>query len=512
MPILNSILSWWMKKRMHQIELFIKYPHEVQQDWFTRLVDSARFTEWGMKYDYQSISTIDEFKKRVPVQNYESLKPFIDRLMKGEQNILWNSDVKWFAKSSGTTAGKSKFIPVSTEAMEECHYKGAKDLISIYCNNHPETQVFNGKGLVLGGSHHINTFHADSSYGDISAILMQNLPFWMQTIRTPDLSIALMDNWEEKIEKMVGVTVNENVTNISGVPTWTLVLAKRILEVTGKKNLLEIWPNLELFVHGAVSFTPYQEQFKQLIPSDTFHYLDTYNASEGFFGIQDQSSSEEMLLMLDYGVFYEFMPMEEYGKEYPKTLGLEDVELNKNYALVISTNAGLWRYVIGDTVKFTSLNPYRIKITGRTKLFINAFGEELIIENTDDAVKIACDKTDAFIKDYTVAPVYFSESENGAHEWLIEFEKQPDNLEYFVEVLDNALKAINSDYEAKRYKNMALRKPIVRVLPPQTFYNWLKSNNKLGGQFKVPRLSNDRKYIEEINVVVKEMSVSDSRQ
>ncbi|MCX6291475.1 MAG: GH3 auxin-responsive promoter family protein [Bacteroidetes bacterium] len=510
MPILNSILSWWMKKRMHQIELFIKYPHEVQHDWFLRLIESARFTEWGLKYDYQSISTIEDFKNRVPIQNYDSLKPFIDRLMKGEQNILWNSEVKWFAKSSGTTAGKSKFIPVSAEAMEECHYKGAKDLVSFYCNNNPDTQIFTGKGLILGGSHHINTFNTDSFAGDISAILMQNLPIWAQMIRTPDLSIALMDNWEEKIEKMVQVTVKENVTNISGVPTWTLVLAKRILEVTGKKNLLEVWPNLELFVHGAVSFTPYKDQFRQLIPSDTFQYLDTYNASEGFFGIQDQPYSEEMLLMLDYGVFYEFIPMEEYGKEHPETVGLEEVELNKNYALVISTNAGLWRYIIGDTIKFTSVNPYRIKISGRTRLFINAFGEEVIIENTDQAIRIACEKTEAMIRDYTVAPVYFSESENGAHEWLIEFEKQPDNLEYFNEVLDNALKALNSDYEAKRYRNMALRKPIVHVLPPESFYNWLKSKKKLGGQHKIPRLSNDRKFLEEIKEVVRQMQVEGS--
>ena len=495
---------------MHQIELFIKYPHEVQQDLCMRLIDSARFTEWGMKYDFQSIQSIDDFKNRVPIQNYDSLKPFIDRLMKGEQNILWNTDIKWFAKSSGTTAGKSKFIPVSAEAMEECHYKGAKDLVSIYCNNNPGTQIFTGKGLILGGSHHINTFNNDSFSGDISAILMQNLPFWAQIIRTPDLSIALMDNWEEKIEKMVQVTINENVTNISGVPTWTIVLAKRVLEVTGKKNLLEIWPNLELFVHGAVSFTPYKEQFRQLIPSDTFHYLDTYNASEGFFGIQDQTYSDEMMLMLDYGVFYEFLRMEDYGKENPVTLGLEDVELNKNYVLVISTNAGLWRYIIGDTIKFTSLNPYRIKITGRTKLFINAFGEEVIIENADEAIRIACEKTGALIKDYTVAPVYFSESENGAHEWLIEFERLPDNQEYFNEVLDNALKAVNSDYEAKRYKNMALRNPIIRVVPTDTFYNWLKSKNKLGGQYKVPRLSNDRLYVEEIKKVVTEMQTLDS--
>ncbi len=515
MPIINSILSWWMKKRIHQIELFMKYPHEVQRDWLTRLIDSAMYTEWGVKYDYHSIQTLEDFKKRVPIQNYDTLKPFIQRLMNGEQNILWPSDVKWFAKSSGTTADKSKFIPVTAEAIEECHFKGGKDLLSIYCNNHPETQIFTGKGLILGGStsslaqssDQTSLFGGERGLGDISAVLMQNLPLWVQLIRTPDLSIALMEKWEEKIEKMVRATIPENVTNISGVPTWTLVLAKQVLEVTGKKNLLEVWPNLELFVHGAVSFTPYEEQFHRLFPSPSFNYLETYNASEGFFGIQDQSKSEEMLLMLDYGVFYEFMPMEEYGKEDPKTLNLEEVELNKNYTLIISTNAGLWRYLIGDTIKFTSLNPFRIKISGRTKHFINAFGEEVIVENSDQAIKIACDKTDSLIKEYTVAPIYFSSTENGAHEWLIEFEKPPANIDYFTEVLDNALKSLNSDYEAKRYKDMALRLPVLREMPPGTFYNWLKSKDKLGGQYKVPRLSNNRKYVDEIKEVLRKMTV-----
>lgn len=496
-----------MKKRIHQIELFMKYPMEVQQDWFNRLIDSGKNTEWGIKYDYKSIHSVDEYKQRVPIQNYESIKPFIDRLMNGEQNILWPSDIRWFAKSSGTTAGKSKFIPVSAEAMEECHFKGGKDLISIYCNNHPNTQIFSGKGLTLGGSHQLNINNADSFYGDISAILMQNLPFWAQMIRTPELSIALMDKWEDKIEKMVSATIAENVTNISGVPTWTIVLAKRILEVTGKKNLLEVWPNLELFIHGAVSFTPYKEQFHQLMPSNHFNYLETYNASEGFFGIQDLPGSEEMLLMLDYGVFYEFMPMGEYPKDYPKTISLDEVELNKNYALVISTNAGLWRYVIGDTIKFTSKYPFRIKITGRTKLFVNAFGEEVIIENTDQAIRIACEKTNSLVKDYTVAPIYFSEKNNGAHEWLIEFEKSPLSLEYFTDVLDNALKSLNSDYEAKRYKSIALRLPVVRIMPNGLFYQWMKSKGKLGGQHKVPRLSNDRAFINEIDELLKQVKV-----
>lgn len=487
-----------MKKRIHQIELFLKYPNEVQQDWFFRLIESGKYTEWGQSFDYKSIRKPEDYKNRVPIQNYESLKPFIERLMKGGQNILWPTDIRWFAKSSGTTAGKSKFIPVSNEAMDECHYKGGKDLITMYCNNNPDTRIFSGKGLILGGSHQLNMEGQDSFNGDISAILMHNLPFWVQMIRTPELSIALMDNWEQKIEKIIQATIPENVTSISGVPTWTVVLAKRILEVTGRKNLLEVWPNLELFIHGAVSFTPYRDQFHQLIPSDTFQYLETYNASEGFFGIQDRLGADDMLLMLDYGVYYEFMPMDEYGKEDPVTIQLDEVELNKNYALVISTNAGLWRYVIGDTIRFTEKNPFRIKVSGRTKLFINAFGEEVIIENTDNAVRIACEKTGALVRDYTVAPVYFSTDNNGAHEWLIEFERKPLSIGYFTEVLDNALKALNSDYEAKRYKDIALREPVIRSVPDQTFYNWLKSKGKLGGQFKVPRLSNDRQFVEEI--------------
>lgn len=503
MPIINSILSWLMKKRIHQIELFMKYPEEVQYDWFVRLVQSGINTEWGRKYGYGSIKSIEDFKDRVPVSNYDQLKPYIQRVMHGEENILWPGSIKFFAKSSGTTSDKSKFIPVTQEALEECHFKGGKDLLSIYCNNHPLTQIFNGKNLALGGSHQINTYNPESIYGDISAILMENLPMWVEFIRVPERRIALMDKWEEKIEELVRATINENVTHLSGVPTWFVVLSKRILEVSGKKNLLEVWPNLELFVHGAVNFTPYKEQFKQLIPSSNFNYLETYNASEGFFGIQDQSNSDEMLLMLDYGVFYEFMPMEEYGKEHPRTIQLSQVKTGINYAVIINTNAGLWRYIIGDTIKFTSVNPFRFKITGRTKLFINAFGEELMIDNTDRAISIACEKTSAMLRDYTVAPVYFSESKNGAHEWLIEFEKHPKDISYFTEVLDTALKSLNSDYEAKRYRDMALTMPVLHTLPSGTFYNWLKEKNKLGGQHKVPRLSNDRKFVEEIFLALK---------
>jgi hypothetical protein len=498
MAIINSIISWVMKQRIHQMELFMKYPCEVQEEWRKKLITTAKDTEWGKKYDYASIKSISDFQQRVPIQDYDSIKPYIARLREGEQNILWNTPVKWFAKSSGTTSDKSKFIPVSIECLEDCHFKGGKDMLSIYCNNHPETKMFDGKGLILGGSHQINSYSNESLYGDLSAIIIQNLPFWVEFIRTPDLAIALMDNWEEKIEMMAKATINNNVTNISGVPTWTVILAKRMLEISGKNNLLEIWPNLELYIHGAVSFTPYREQFKQLLPSDKVNYLETYNASEGFFGIQDRSDSEDLLLMLDYGIFYEFIPMDQFGSENPSTLTLDQVKLSVNYALVISSNAGLWRYMIGDTVKFTSLLPFRIRITGRTKHFINAFGEEIIIDNAEKALHEACQKTNSIISEYTAAPVYFSQNENGAHEWLIEFEKEPNSMQEFTEILDKALQAANSDYEAKRYKSMALREPIVKKMPKYTFYNWLKSKDKLGGQHKVPRLSNNRQYVDEI--------------
>jgi len=480
------------------MELFMKYPHEVQDEWLKKLVSSARDTEWGKKHEYATIKTNKDFKSRVPIQDYDDIKPYVERLRKGEQNLLWNTDIRWFAKSSGTTSDKSKFIPMSEESLVECHFKGGKDLLSIYCNNHPDTLLFNGKCLALGGSHQINSVSNESFYGDLSAIIMQNLPFWAEFIRTPDLSIALMDNWEEKIEKLVEATIKEDVTNISGVPTWTIVLAKRILEVTGADDLLDVWPNLELFVHGAVSFIPYREQIKQLMPAHKVNYLETYNASEGFFGIQDSNNSDELLLMLDYGIYYEFMPLEELGKEYPNTVQLNDVQRNVNYALVISTNSGLWRYLIGDTIIFTSLNPYRIKITGRTKHFINAFGEELIIDNAEKAIAFACNNTGAIVKEYTAGPIYFSNDENGGHEWLIEFHKHPEDLNLFSDILDKSLQSLNSDYEAKRFANIALKKPLIKSMPENTFYDWLKSKGRLGGQHKVPRLSNDRKYVDEI--------------
>jgi hypothetical protein len=488
-----------MKKRIHQIDLFIKYPHDVQMEWFKKLIAAGRDTEWGKKHGYAFITNLQQFKEHVPVNNYNNLKPYIDRLRKGEQNLLWNTDVKWFAKSSGTTSDKSKYIPVSSEALEECHFKGGKDMLSIYFHNHPDSLIFSGRGLAMGGSSTITEVNNESYYtGDLSAIIIQNLPLWVQLRKTPSRNIALMDEWESKIEKMARVTSEHDVTSISGVPSWALVLIRRILEITGKDNLLDVWPNLEAFFHGGVNFSPYREQFKKLIRSNNFSYVETYNASEGFFGIQDRTDHNDMLLMLDYGIYYEFLPMEELDKEFPETVSLGDVEINRNYAVVISTNGGLWRYLIGDTVKFTSVKPYRIVITGRTKNYINAFGEEIIIENAEKALSTACEKCNATITEYTAAPVYFNNSENAAHEWLIEFDTPPDNPDFFVDSFDNALKSLNSDYEAKRYKNMVLREPVVRHLPPNTFYNWMKRRDKLGGQHKVPRLSNDRKYVEEI--------------
>jgi len=502
MTLINSVVTWFMKKRIHQIELFQKYPNEVQEEWFERLIASAENTEWGKHHHYKSIENVSQFKQRVPIQTYETLQPYIQRMLDGEQNVLWGSEVKWFAKSSGTTNDRSKFIPVSEESLEECHFKGGKDMLALFVNNRPEGQIFDGKVLTLGGSHQINNLNADASFGDLSAVIMKNMPLWAQFYRVPHLDIALLENFEEKIEKMAHATIDVNVTCLSGVPTWNILLFKRILEITGKSNLLEVWPNLEVYFHGAVSFTPYREQFKKLIPSDDMYYLETYNASEGFFGIQDMEGREDMLLMLDYGVFYEFLPIENLDKDQPETLTLDEVELGKNYALIISTNAGLWRYMIGDTVRFTSLSPYRIKITGRTKHFINAFGEEVIIDNAERALAEACKQTGAIITDYTAAPVYFSDNSKGGHEWLIEFEKKPAEFERFVDLLDSTLRKINSDYDAKRFKDMALQRPIVRAVPKGTFFNWMSSRGKLGGQNKVPRLANNREYVDSILRVI----------
>ena len=498
MGIIKSIISWRNIKRMYEVDLFSKFPFEVQQEQLFKLINTANNTEYGIEYDFSSIKNIDEFKKRLPIHDYDSLKPYINKHREGKKNILWPGEIKWFAKSSGTTSDKSKFIPVSKEALEQCHFAGAKDVLAFYIKNNPETNIFSGKGLTLGGSNKINNISNDSYFGDLSAILLSNAPFWTEFVRTPPKEIALLDEWEEKLDKITRTTINENVTSLAGVPSWNLVLIKHILNYTGKNNLLEVWPNIELFMHGGVSFLPYKEQFRKLIPSDKMHYLETYNASEGFFAIQDDPDSDDMLLMLDYGVFYEFIHIDDIDKGNPDTVNINDLKEKEIYALVITTNSGLWRYKIGDTVIITSKKPLKIKIAGRTKHFINTFGEELMIDNAENALKIACEKTNAIIHEYTAGPIYMTEKQKGAHEWLIEFEKEPSNIDFFVSVLDNALKSLNSDYEAKRYKDITLGMPVLRPLKKGTFYQWLKHKGKLGGQNKVPRLSNNRQYIDEI--------------
>lgn len=498
MPIITSLVKWFNIKRMAQIELMRSYPYNVQQDMFNQLISRATETEWGKLYKYSDFESIEDFQQSVPIQDYTDVKPFIDRLREGEQDILWPGEIKWFAKSSGTTNDKSKFIPVSKESLEKCHFRGGKDVLALYTHHFPDSKIFKGKGLTLGGSHKIDNFSNQSYYGDLSAILIENLPFWTDFIRTPSQEVALLEKWEEKLEKITNETLKENVTSIAGVPSWNLVMIKYILQVTGKSNLLEVWPNIELFIHGGVSFTPYREQFEKLLPSENMNYLETYNASEGFFAIQDKMEGEGMLLMLDYGIFYEFIPLDEFESEHPTSLTIDRVEKGKNYVIVISTNSGLWRYVIGDTVKFTSLNPHRIVITGRTKHFMNAFGEEIIIENAEKALDIACQRTNAEISDFTAAPVFMSDENKGCHQWLIEFSRAPKSPDEFNYYLDIALQSVNSDYEAKRYKSITLDKPILTVLPTGTFYNWLERKGKLGGQNKVPRLSNNRKYVDEL--------------
>lgn len=499
MAILNSILTWVMKKRMHDIDLFMKYPLEVQEELFKKLITTARHTEFGRTHGFADIHTQEQFRRMIPIFSYEEIHPYIERNMRGEQNLLWPSDVKWFAKSSGTTNARSKFIPVSYEALEECHFKGGKDMLSVYCNANPETKMFAGKGLTIGGSQQVNQFdsNSESFYGDVSAVIMSNLPYWTRFVRTPTLEIALMDEWEAKIERMAQYTVEENVTSISGVPTWTIVLLQRLLDITGKSNIREVWPNLEVFFHGAVAFGPYRSIFKKLV-GDELTYLETYNASEGFFGIQNDLTEPDMLLMLDYGIYYEFIPFNDIHKESPQVIGLGDVKVGEQYALLISTNAGLWRYQIGDTIEFTSTDPYKIRISGRTKHFINAFGEELVVENAERAIEVAADKCQAEVINFTAAPKYFNEDENGAHEWVIEFEDEPADIETFRSELDATLRMVNSDYDAKRYKNIALSMPIVHVAPKGTFYQWMKGRGKLGGQNKVPRLSNTREYLDDI--------------
>ncbi len=497
LQIINSVATWILKKRIHQMELFLKYPHEVQEELLFNLIKASENTQLGKKYDFSSMKSYTVFSERIPVSTYEDLEPLIALTRKGEQNVFWHSNIKWFAKSSGTTNANSKFIPVSSEALENCHYKASKDLLCLYLNNNEDSQLFTGKSLRLGGSKQLyednNTF-----FGDLSAILIDNMPIWAEFSSTPSNKTSLMGDWETKLPAIINETINENVTSLAGVPSWMMVLLQKALETTGKSNLLELWPNAEVYFHGGVNFDPYREQYKKLFPKESFKYYEIYNASEGFFAIQDQNNSNELLLMLDYGIFYEFIPMDTFGTLNQRVIRLNQVELNKNYALVITTNSGLWRYLIGDTIRFTSINPYRIKVTGRTKHYINVFGEELMVENTDTALTKTCKEFNCEIVDYTVAPIFMSDKQKGSHEWIIEFKNPPEAIEEFSLALDKNIQLLNSDYEAKRYNNMTLNPLVLNIARKNLFYDWLKQNDKLGGQHKIPRLSNDRNYLESL--------------
>ncbi len=504
MPLLNSVINWINFKRNYQIQLYREHPNDIQMEVLLNLLRKAGNTTWGQKYRYSEINSVEAYQKTLPLQTYDDIKPWVDRLRNGENDLLWPGEVKWFAKSSGTTSDKSKFIPVTKEALEDCHLRGPKDVFALYIKNYPDTKVLWGKTLTIGGSHQINNFSNNSYYGDLSAILIENVPFWTNFIRIPSAEIALIEDFEEKIEQIINTSLDQNVTSLAGVPSWYLVLLKRILEKTGKSNILEVWPNLEVFTHGGINFEPYREQYNRLIPSENMHYMETYNASEGFFAIQDNPDRNDMLLMLDYGIFYEFIPMGEFGRENARVLTLKEVELNENYAIVISTNAGLWRYVIGDTVRFTCSNPYRLKITGRTKHFINAFGEEVIIDNAEKALQKACRQTGAIVNEYTAGPVFMGDNQKGAHQWIIEFEKEPPDIGNFITLLDEGLKEANSDYEAKRHKDLTLEKLHLTIAPKGTFYQWMKKRGKVGGQNKIPRLANDRNYLNELLKLIPE--------
>ncbi|MCS6968952.1 MAG: GH3 auxin-responsive promoter family protein [Bernardetiaceae bacterium] len=507
----NQIATWLMRRRMPRIERFMHHPHQVQEEVFRYLIQTAASTEWGKKYDYAHITSREEFAQRVPVSSYEDLYPQIERVLRGQENVLWPGKFTWFAKSSGTTNDRSKYIPVSDPHLWGCHYRGGKDMICLYVNNYPDTKAFLGKNLGIGGSYHTNPFNPKTYCGDISAVIMKNLPLWAEYLRAPSLEIALMSNWEEKVEKIALSTRHQNITGLSGVPTWTVLLLQRILEITGKEHIRKVWPHLEVFFHGAVSFTPYRELFRQLIPADDMRYVETYNASEGFFAIQDQRDSQDLLLMLDYGIYYEFIPLEHAQSDNPPTLDLSQVQIGKSYAMVISTNSGLWRYKIGDVVRFTSVSPYRIRIVGRTKHYINAFGEELVVENADVAIAYAAQQMGLIVNDYTAAPIYLSISSKGGHEWVVEFDNFDENihsLTTFSKLLDERLRQINSDYDAKRQGDLALVAPVVHAVPKGTFYHWMAKRGKLGGQHKVPRLSNTRQYLEDLLAMANTSQIS----
>lgn len=496
--IFNHTFGYYLRKRYARIRHFMEKPHEVQHSLLLQMVRKAAPTEWGKQHHFDSIENPWDFATRVPVGDYEALKPYIHRMMMGERDVLWPGRIHFFSKSSGTTSDKSKFIPVSAENLRTCHIRGGRDTMTLFYLQRPDARQFEKRSLLMGGT--IGPFEGcpTTLVGDVSAVMIRNMPWIARLFVTPDIQTALLPDFEEKIERMVRISGRHDVVMVGGVPTWTIVLFRRLLEYYGARHVLEIWPNLQGYIHGGVSFTPYRDQFQRLLPSTQVSYQEIYNASEGYFAIQDDFASPDMLLLLDNGVYFEFLPMEEWFVEQPRAIPLEAVELDKNYAMVITTNAGLWRYVIGDTVAFTSLRPFKIRITGRTRQFINVFGEEVVVENTDKALAEACRACQALATEYTVAPIFLSEGQKGGHEWCVEFEKPPADLEAFARILDEKLQAINSDYEAKRFHDMALQRLRLHPLPPGTFVKWMKARGKFGGQHKVPRLSNDRQYVEAI--------------
>lgn len=496
---INRGFKWYYAQRYRSIQRFIQYPHQVQERLLRQFIDFTKHTEWGRAHQFRTIKNIDQFAQRVPIQNYEGLFPFINRMMMGEKDILWSGQVQWFAKSSGTTSSKSKYIPVTSQNLKKCHIRGTWDTMALFYNNRPDARQFECKSMIMGGSLYQYEPHPKTTIGDVSAIMTYNMPWVGRPFFAPDIKTALLSDWEEKLEKLAQAGANEpNIVMIGGVPTWTIVLFRRILELTGKSNMLEVWPHFQAYIHGGVSFTPYRKQFEAFFPSDQINYQEIYNASEGYFAAQDDFSRNDMLLLLNNGIYYEFLPIEEWHKEQPEAIPLQQVEKGKQYALVITTNSGLWRYTPGDTVMFTSTNPYRIKVTGRMKQFVNAFGEEVIVENTDKAIAQTCQQTGAIVLEYTVAPIYFEGSGQGGHEWVIEFERPPHDMEIFNSQLDLNLQKINSDYEAKRAKSIALKQLRLHPVPQGTFIEWMRFRGKYGGQNKVPRLANHRKYVEEI--------------
>lgn len=495
---ITSLLGGVFKSRQTHIEAYTHNSEEIQRRVMTHLVQQGQRTQYGKTWGMNNVRTYEDFANRMPVTTYEELKGPIDRMRHGEADVLWPGVVKWFAKSSGTTNDKSKFIPVSADGLKNIHYKGGKDAVALYLRNNPKSKLFDGRSLILGGSHSPNYNVANSIVGDLSAILIENINPLANLVRVPKKSIALMPDFETKREAIARQTLHANITNISGVPSWMLSVLVRVLELSGKNTLAEVWPGLEVFFHGGIAFGPYREQYHHLVGSSQMQYMETYNASEGFFGLQDAPNDESMLLMLDYDVFYEFIPMDEFGRDNATIVPLWGVVPGQNYAMVISTSCGLWRYIIGDTVMFTSTQPYKFKITGRTKYFINAFGEELIMDNAEQGLAYACKTTDAEVLEYTAAPVFMDAEAKCRHQWLIEFSRQPSSLDVFAKALDQRLQQLNSDYEAKRHKDITLQQLEVVVARPNLFNDWLKSKGKLGGQHKVPRLGNSRKNIDEL--------------